>query len=204
MPVVESNFEYIPSDVEFCTRKLDTFQQALENDAAAIENNKQLLKHDAADARLSFKTIQSLRMPPQFQQTGLWGLGSTARNVGPTLHGDQEEQEGSMDLISYFAKQADEMDKSLDTFKRNLAEVETYLKGVESSTVQQLQRVQFSRGRDGGQRSADDQVRELAAVLKEFENGILGVAGKVGGVRDQVQSVMLGEGVNGGRRRGMY
>jgi len=203
MPKIESALEYTPGDVEFCSRKLDALQQSLENDASAIDSSRNLVKKDATDARLSFRAIQNLRMPQQFQHTGLWGAGSTSQSAGPALQ-NQGEDGGSSDLVSYFIKQTEEMEKSLETLKKNLTEVETYLNGVEVSTMQQLQRVQFTRGRDGGQRSADDQIRELAAVLREFENGILGVAGKVGGVREQVQEAMLGEGVNRNRRRGLY
>ena len=203
MPKIASALDYIPGDVEFCSRKLDAFQQCLENDASAIDAIKSIVRKDATDARLSFRAIQNLRMPQQFHHTGLWGVGPVSQGVAPALQ-DQGEEGGSTDLVGYFTRQTEEMEKSLETYKKNIAEVETYLQGVEASTIQQLQRVQFTRGRDGGQRSADDQIRELAAVLREFENGILGVAGKVGGVREQVQEVIIGEEVNRPRRRGLY
>ena len=201
MPRIESAFSYIPSDVEFCSRKLEVMQQSLENDATAIDSAKKLVKSDAADARLSFKAIQNLRMPPQFHHASLWNTPAAPHNAGLVLPDEDTEHGASTDLVSYFAKQVDDMSRTLENYKRNIAEVEAYLKGVEASTVQQVQRAQFTRGRDGGERSADDQVRELAAVLREFENGILGVAGKVGGVREQVQEVMLGEGGMMGRSR---
>ena len=84
------------------------------------------------------------------------------------------------------------MTKTLETYKRNITEVETYLRGVESNTMQQMQQVMFSRSPDGIEKSAEDQVRELAAVLRDFEAGIMGVAAKVGATREQVQEVMLG------------
>jgi nucleoporin p58/p45 len=98
------------------------------------------------------------------------------------------------------------MTRTLDTYKRNITEVETYLNGVESNTMQQMQQMMFSRARDGGEKSAEDQVRELAAVLRDFEAGILGVAAKVGSAREQVQEVMLGPNEvvgNRGRRYGI-
>ena len=204
MPKIKSAFLYMPDDVDFCTKKLDTMQQALETDAGAIDGNKRLLKNDAADARLSFKAIQNLRMPQHFHHASLWNAPMITQGVSPIMQEGHSEEGGSSDLVSYFSKHAEDMSKTLDTFKRNIAEVESYLKGVESNTVQQVQRLQFTRGRDGGQRSADDQVRELAAVLREFESGILGVASKVGGVREQVQDVMLGGGAGRSRRRGLY
>ena len=204
MPRVESSFSYIPTDVDFCAQKLDVMQQSLENDAAAIDGSKKLVKKDAGDARLSFKAIQNLRMPTQFQHSNLWNMPATATNAGLNLPDEAPEDGASADLVSYFSRQVDEMTKSLESYKHSIVEVETYLRGVEANTVQQVQRVQFTMGREGGERSADDQVRELAAVLREFENGILGVAGKVGGVREQVQEVMLGEGMSRNRRRGPF
>ncbi|MCJ1391531.1 hypothetical protein MMC18_004395 [Xylographa bjoerkii] len=203
MPKVDSAVAYIPNDVEFCTRKLDTMQQALENDAGAIETGRELVGKDAADARLSFKIIQNLRMPQQFQHANLWSQPQPPQKIGSVLQDGHVEESGSADLVSYFSSQAEEMTRTLYTFKVHIAEVETYLRGLEANTVQQMQRLQFTRNRDGGQRSADDQVRELAAVLREFEGGILGIAGKVGGVREKVQEAMLGEVTSRSRRRGL-
>ena len=201
MPRVESSFSYIPTDVDFCAQKLDVMQQSLENDAAAIDSSKKLVKKDASDARLSFKVTQNLRMPTQFQHTNLWNMPAASANTGLTLPDEGSEDGAGTNLVTYFCQQADEMAKSLESYKKSIADVESYLRGVEANTVQQVQRMQFSMGRDGGERNADDQIRELAAVLREFENGILGVAGEVGAVREQVQGMMLGEGMSKHRGR---
>lgn len=198
MPRVASALSHIPNDVEFCSRKFDATQQALENDAVSIETNRKFVRKNAADARLSFKAIQNLRMPPQFQHANLWSAASAPQPTLP-IHQEDNIEGASNDLVSYFSMQADEMTKSLDNLKTHMAEVESYLKGIETNTMQQMQRVQFTRNTDGGQRSANDQVRELTAVLREFEGGILGVAGTVGGVREQVQETMLAEGRNRSR-----
>ena len=204
MPRIESIFSYIPNDVEFCSQKLDALQQSLESDADHIESSKNLVKKDAADARLSFKSIQNLRVPQQFQHASLWNVPAAPQSVNLNLPDGDVEEGASVNLVSYFSKQADEMSKTLESYKRSVEEVEAYLRGMEANTNQQVQRVQFTRGRDGGERSADDQVRELAAVLREFENGILGVADKLGGAREQVQAVMLGEGIGRSSRHGPY
>lgn len=83
------------------------------------------------------------------------------------------------------------MSQTLNKYKANIAEVETYLRGLEVNLGHQVQQIAFTRGRDGRVKNADDQVRELAAVLREFEAGILGVAGKVGGAREKVQELIL-------------
>lgn len=191
---LEANSGQIPYDVEICTRSLETMQQALENDAEAISYAKDLTKIDIANARLSIDVIQSMRMPPQFQQSNIWALPANSQDMTLSLLAEgSEETEINANLVSYFSKQVDNMSKSLNSYKKDIAEVESYLKGVEADTINQIQQVLMTRTHNGHNRGADDQVRELAAVLKDFENGILGVASKVGGVREQVQEVMLGD-----------
>ncbi|KAL9043585.1 MAG: hypothetical protein Q9214_003232 [Letrouitia sp. 1 TL-2023] len=191
---LETNSGQIPYDVELCTRSLETMQQALENDAEAISYAKDLTKIDIANAKLSIDVIQSMRMPPQFQQSNIWTLPANSQDMTLSLLAEGSEETGiNASLVSYFSKQVDNMSKSLSSYKKNIAEVESYLKGVEADTINQMQQVLMTQTHNGHIRSADDQVRELAAVLKDFENGILGVASKVGGVREQVQEVMLGD-----------
>ena len=180
----------IPNDVEYCTKTLETMQKALENDAEAIAYAKTLVATDAANAKLSFKVMQNLKSPQQYQPYGLWNNPNVSQVVAPTL---SDEDHPSSNLVSYFSQEADNMSRSLEEYKRSIAEVEAYLKGIEANTVQQMQQLAFTQGQDGRTKSAEDQVRELAAVLREFEKGILGVAGKVGGAREKVQQVMLGD-----------
>ncbi|KAK4696553.1 nucleoporin p58/p45, partial [Lecanoromycetidae sp. Uapishka_2] len=187
-------------DVEYCTKTLDTMQHALENDAESIAIAKELVKTDVADARLSFKVIQNLKQPSQFHQTGPWATSTSSKPLNTSVSGDGAENGMNRSIVDYFSKQSEEMAKSLDTYKRNILEVENYLKGVESNTMQQIQQMMFSQASDGGEKSAEDQVRELAAVLREFDTGINGVAVKVGGAREKVQQIMLGSVDSGGAR----
>lgn len=190
-PEIENTSSQMAPDVEYCTKSLETIQNALENDAESIAFAKNLVKADAANAKLSFRAIQNLKQPSQFHQTDLWTMSTSSYSQGPSFS-DQTAEEGvSRNIVEYFSKQVEEMARTLDTYKRNVTEVETYLKGVESNMMQQMQQMMFSRARDG-EKSAEDQVRELAAVLRDFEAGIMGVAAKVGSAREQVQEVMLG------------
>ena len=182
----------VPPDVQFCTNQLETLQQVLENDAGSIASVKALVKTDAADAKLSFKVIQNLRLPSQFHQTTIWGSTMTPQHPTGGAGDDDVESGGSKDLVEYFSKQTDSMSESMDDYKRNIAEVEAHLQGLESNTMQQMQQMMLTGGSSNNVKSAEDQVRELAAVLRAFENGILGVATKVGGTRENVQDVMLG------------
>lgn len=191
MTRVEGLVAPIPSDAEYCAKTLETMQNALENDAEAIAHAKMLVRTDAASAKLSFKIVQNLKLPQQFQTTGLWNIPNVSQSAAPTLSDDDLPGAGS-DVVSYFSKETGNMSKTLEGYKQSLAEVEAYLQGIEANTFQQMQQISFTHGQDGRGKSAEDQVRELAAVLREFENGILGVASKVGGAREKVQEIMLG------------
>ena len=201
---IDNLVQQLPPDVEYCTKSLDTMQQALENDAESIAFAKSLVKADWADANLSFRAIQNQRLPPQYHQSSLWITPTSHRSLGPSIPSQAIEDGASSNIVDYFSKGADEMTMTLDTYKRNISEVENYLRGIESSTMQQMQQMVFSRGREGGEKNAEDQVRELAAVLREFESGILGIATKVGGAREKVQEVMLGSVENVSARSRRY
>ena len=190
IPKIGETVNYIPGDVTFCTSKLDAMERALETDAAAIDSAKDLVRKEVDDARLSFKAIHSLRLPAQLQQSSSWN--SASMTAGTSLSAE-DDKTASADLISYFSRHTEDMGRKLDGLTKNLQDIESYLAGVEAQQSTQLQTAHFSRGRDGGVKSAEEQVRELAGVLREFEGGILGVAGKVGAARESAQELMLGE-----------
>ena len=192
MSQVDERSSAIPDDVEFCARTLETLQIALENDAEAIALAKAFMTTDSADAKLSFDVIRALKMPQQFHHFALWsGQNSSHAGEGPLKR--EHEVAPSKNLVSYFSQAADQMSQTLSKYKGNINEVETYLRGLEVNLGQQVQQMAFVRRRDGGAKKTDDQIRELAAVLREFEIGILGVAGKVGNTREKVQELTLGE-----------
>lgn len=188
---IDQKCHQMPPDVEYCTKALDTMQQALENDAESIAFAKGLVKVDVADARLSFQTIQNLKIPQPFHQSGVWNTTGMSQS-GVSSFPEDAEAGASRNIVEYFSKQADEMRKTLDAYKRNIGQVEAYLKDVESNTMQQMQQMMFNGGQDEGEKSAEEQVRQLAAVLRDFEHGIIGVATKVGVTRDKIHEVMLG------------
>ena len=186
--------ETIPTDVEQCQTTLGAVQQALENDAQAIAYAKQLTRADAANANLSFKALSTLRTPQQFQNSSMWNTPNISQIVGPTLMDDDLVQGAAGNLVSYFSSLTDDTSKALESYKKRTDEVETHLGGMEVSMMNQIQELTFVRNRDGNPKSAEDQVRELATVLNEMEAGIVGVAGKVTGAREQVQDIMTNVG----------
>ncbi|KAI9848774.1 MAG: hypothetical protein M1838_000384 [Thelocarpon superellum] len=192
---------YLPNDVTFITHRVATLSSALENDAQAIAHVRDLTATDGADAKLSFRAVDNLKLPPQYHHHGsmLWNAppapnsrsSGAALDATTALTGSDERSGGPKDLIAFFAARADAMAASLDNYQQGVASVETHLAGVESRTAQQIQNLLMTRGQDGGELSATDQVRELAGVLRDFERGILLVAGTVGGAREGVQELEL-------------
>ena len=193
---------YLPNDVNYLTHRLATLSSALENDAQAIAHVRDLTSSDGGDAKLSFRAVDNLRLPPQYHVAGAlpWNAppqpasrpSRSALDDTAALSTDDEASNAPKDLVAFFGQRADGMASALQSYEQNVAAIETHLRGVEARTAQQLQSVLFARGRDGAERSADEQVRELAGVLRDFENGILTVASSVGGAREGVQELLLG------------
>lgn len=202
-PGVRGTYQPLPGELKYAETTLDTVQEALENDAQAIANVKILNIADQHDAKLGFQAVSSLRMPQQTQHLGLRHTASTAHLAAPSLISDSEDG-AATNLVSYFFKQTDGMSNTLNVYKDRLGEVEAYLNGMEVSMMDQMQQLMFLRGQDGDRKSVEDQVKELAAVLKEMQSGIGGVAGKLSGTRETIQEAVSGQDGNGfgvGRQR---
>ncbi|CCC14196.1 unnamed protein product [Sordaria macrospora k-hell] len=210
LPGHESQLSSIPVDVSFVSRKSEGAAGALNSDVLAIASLKETVKKDAANAKLSFKSIDQLRLPGGIGRlvfglllrlVVLRGLSSTGQKTGQQ-EDEEAEAESNQDLLGYFSKTADEMDEMMKRFERNLGEIEVHLHGVQGNVLEQLQRAAFGQQKQlaqgGGQDSAmngdgqvDHRVVELAGVLRDFEESILKVAGVVGGVKEGITELQL-------------
>ena len=194
MPTHEDRLTYLPNDVEHVTKRMQALTEALDADALAIDRIRATAKKDAQDAKLSFALIDTLKLSPQHQYSNLWGAPRVAGSGGIAAIADTDEANGGpRDLVTFFSQRADGMSQKLEAYQRNLSEIESHLRTVESRVWQQLQELGFSRNNNGAARSAEDQLIELAGVLRDFEQGILGVAGRVSTVREGVQELTLAE-----------
>jgi nucleoporin p58/p45 len=201
MPAHDQQLSQVPGDVAFCSRKLVGVEGALVSDVKSIAVARDLVKVDAENAKLSFKAIDNLKLPPQYHNTGIWSTKSSENQSG---NGEEEQ-----DIVGLFSSTADELSSTLTRYQTNIAEIEQHLRGVEVGSAQQINA--FIAKRSGSSNAHEDPVAELAAALREFEQSILGVAGKVGGARESVQTLQLGgtaalsntHNVNG-KRSGIY
>ncbi|TVY68758.1 Nucleoporin [Lachnellula suecica] len=182
MPSHDRQLAQIPNDVAFCNRKLVGVESAAVSDVKAISLVRDFIKTDAEHAKMSFRAIDNLKLPPQYHNTGMW-----SKQDGQS-QGDGED--GAEDLVGLFSNTADELAATLTKYQNNITEIEQHLRGVEASSAQQINA--FVAKRSGGSSTREDPVAELAAALREFEQSILGVAGKVGSAREGVQTLQLG------------
>lgn len=179
----------IPTDVSFVTRKSEGAHSALEGDVVIIDQLREFVRKDLDHGKLSFKAIDNLKLPTQYHQAGLWSTRGAQTGAGGSGTADTEAESNS-DLITYFSKTADEMDDMMKRFASNLGEIEGHLHGVQGNILEQLQRVS-AHSRNGSQGGGDERIGELAAVLRDFEESILQVAGVVGGVKEGVTELKL-------------
>ncbi|PYH42308.1 nucleoporin FG repeat-containing protein [Aspergillus saccharolyticus JOP 1030-1] len=212
IPTIETQGQTIPHDVDFVQGKLETIQHALENDASEIDQLRSLVSRDAAEAQVAFRAIDTLKLPLQYQSTGGAGwwtqshktdsqtLRSTRKNT-LALPDDVESDPATatsvngvpVNLVDYFSQRSDEMGTVLERYTRSLKEIEDHLHGVEATLERQIHDFVASRSRDGASSGTPKSiVNDLATVLGDVEAGILGVAGRLGGVTEQVQEVVLG------------
>lgn len=187
MPSHQEQLEAIPRDVAFVARKSEGMHGALASDVVAIKQLRDLANEDCDNARLSFRAIDNQKLPTQYHQAGLW---STRAQQG-TAGGGDAEVEGNSDLISFFSKTADEMDDTMRRFQGNLGEIELHLRGLQENMLEEIMRLSALSQQNGA--GADDRVAELAAVLRDFEESILRVASDVGGVREGMTGLQLGD-----------
>lgn len=214
LPTHEQDLSYIPNDVDFVAHKLDTTELTIGNDSVAIAKVKDLVREDTDDAQLSFKAIDNLKLPQHFHYSGLRSTGlaySTRSAVDSATMDAADDVPTSADLISYFKKRADALAKTAAEYDRSVHEIEIHLRTVEASAIAQTEAIMARsalsnssssrnggatagryEGRNGISAGHDDELRNLAAVLADFERGILSVASKVGAVREGVVELVVG------------
>ena len=179
----------VTPDVDLISGKVETVELSLENDSRDIKAAKELVNADAKDFTRCVRVIENLALPSQYH----YGPSMGARNR-------ISDEDYDVDLVGYFTRQAEAMQKTLDTFTSNLTEIESHLRVIETNTIQQSQQVAAQRaGGSGG----NDSVRELADTLRGFENGILDAAGFVGACREGVNELIIGR-VTDGRESNSY
>jgi nucleoporin p58/p45 len=215
LPTIENQGSIIPNDVEFVQGKLETMQNALENDARDIDGLRSLVSRDAAEAQVAFRAIDTLKLPLQYQSNG-GGWWSVQDQKAPEMRSTRkntlalpDDVEGDpsattingvpVNLVDYFSHRSDEMGAVLNRYTGTLKEIEDHLHGVEATLNRQISDFVSSKSRDGPSTAPKSTVNELAAVLGDVEAGIMGVAGRLSTVSEQVQDISMRTTLGDGR-----
>jgi nucleoporin p58/p45 len=183
---------------------------------------EQIVKKDANEAKTCFREVDRLKMPSQYQASvagptasvsgvyaghglsGWWNhpqtlqrsvRGGTGAGGSRTLQLPGEDEDtlagGPANLIDFFEQRTEEMKKALGENKSLLTEIEEFVFSVENKVATKQREVM---GRDGrvGIQGEEDPIGLLHYVFGEFERSLYEVAGKVGGARDGVHELVLG------------
>ncbi|KAE9371389.1 hypothetical protein N431DRAFT_377031 [Stipitochalara longipes BDJ] len=199
-----SQLAQIPHDVEFCQRKLIGVQNAGAGDVYSINLVKKYIETDVQNAKLSFKAIDNLKLPPQYHTSNIWSAKSTSSSNQSQSNGEG----GAHDIVSFFSSTADELATTLASYQKHIIEIEQHLRGVEANSAAQLNTLVAKR--NGSFTGIDDPMEQLTGALRDFEESLLGVAANVGAAREGVQGLQLGRfqgptnGAKKGPRSGVY
>jgi nucleoporin p58/p45 len=184
IPALGQQIDSLPSDVEYIERRLETVEGALGRDAVAVGQNKEVIEKDSEDAVRLFRAVENLKLPNQFHYST---IGSSTQPSDPS-----SSTTTTTDLLSYFSKRAEELEQQATLFRKHQKEVDQHLRTVEHSAVEGLQKLQRrGNGEDGG---VGEGLREIAGVMRTFEEAILRVAERIGEGREKVVDLGLGGG----------
>ena len=174
----------VPKDVSYLEDRVKTTTTALENDAAEIDTAHKRLRQDKHDAELSFAAVQALHLPAGYNAASAFSSSSSVSRGA----------QSSKTLLEFFDQRLAMMSATLKNYTSNMTEIEQHLRGVEARMMAEMQKLLMEKGRKGADSSGvvEEQIRVLAGVLGDFEAGIMGVAGKVGAAREEVQRLELG------------
>ena len=178
LPRVGQDVAALPAQVEYIEGKIEAVENAVDGDGAMTRELKDIIQADADDCTRVFRCVENLKQPESLQYHAFLGRGGFADVAADGVEG--------MDLMGFFDRQTEELKRTLGVYEKTLEEIEAHLKTVELGVVQMSGQMAFKRGK-----GKEEQVRELAAVLREFEGGILGVASKVGECREGAQDVVM-------------
>jgi nucleoporin p58/p45 len=175
----------IPPDVEYVQNKYDTVTQALDRDTAELRAVKDAVSLDIDEARRAFSAIENLKLPAQYQYSGMWA----SKGAGAQDESEADNFFTKTDLMPYFEKRSTDLEKRLNKFNEQVLEIEAHLRTVEDSAVAQTEKLlRLRAGRD----TSKERVMELAGAMRGFEDAVFRVASKVGESREGVIECTIG------------
>ncbi|KAH7322922.1 hypothetical protein B0I35DRAFT_407338 [Stachybotrys elegans] len=187
MPQHEKDIEQLGRDVKFVESKFRTVQAALNRDIQTVKVLQDMTKKNIADAQLSFKATDNLKLPTHYHQTSLFA------NAAPPSGGNASDASsalgGAQDLITYFNRICDDIEKYKRRLDEYRGEIERDMPGVENGLYEQLQSLS---ARSNGNVALQDQLGQVLSALRETGNAIVAQAGQIADTRERLSRLQAG------------
>ncbi|OAQ62216.1 nucleoporin NUP49/NSP49 [Pochonia chlamydosporia 170] len=188
MPQHEKDIEQLGRDVKFVETKFKTVQVALNQDIQTVKVLQDMTKKSIADAQLSFKATDNLKLPTHYHQTGLF--------AGPTPSADANGSDAAsahasaQDLITYFNRICDDVERYKKRLDEYRGEIERDMPGVENGLYEQIRTLRDRNTAVGG--AVQDQLGQVLSALRETGNAIVAQAGQIADTRERLSRLQAG------------
>lgn len=208
MPQHERDIEQLGRDVKFVESKFRTVQVALNSDIQTVKGLQDLTKKNIADAQLSFKATDNLKLPAHYHQTGLFAStsasGTNAAAAAAAGSGSAADASGThadaQDLISYFNRICDDVERYKKRLDEYRAEIERDMPGVENGLYEQIRTLRDRHAASGGGEgpggmgggSVSDQLGQVLMLLRDMGTAIVHQAGQIADTRERLSRLQAG------------
>ncbi|KAH8172414.1 nucleoporin FG repeat region domain-containing protein [Sarocladium implicatum] len=215
MPQHERDIQQLGQDVKFVESKFRSVQVALHRDVQTVKTLQDMTKKNIADAQLSFKAADNLKLPTHYHTTGLFATtpsGGPSGDAGSSGGGAGGASSASathasaQDLITYFNRVCDNVEKYKRRLDEYRSDIERDMPGVEHGLYEQIRAFRdrnASAAAAAASGGVQDQLGEVLSALRELEafeaagwdHRQWGVCGWRDGMRDDVRSDIADIGV---------
>ena len=197
MPQHERDIAQLGRDVNFVESKFKTVQAALNRDVQTVKALQDMTKKNLADSALSRSAVDNLQLPMHYHQTGLFATPSSVGQSGGAGGGASASQASAQDLISYFNRICDDIDRHKHRLDEYRGAIERDMPGVENGLYEQIRALrERQRGGGGGGGAGglamQDQLGEILAALRDTGTAIVAQAGLIAETRERLSKLQAG------------
>ncbi|QUC15952.1 uncharacterized protein UV8b_00193 [Ustilaginoidea virens] len=188
MPQHRRDIEQLGRDVKFVESKFRTAQAALNGDIQTVKVLQGMTKKNISDAQLSFKATDNLKLPTHYHQTGLFA--GPAQSTDPDANDASAAHANAQDLITYFNRVCDDVEKHKKRLDDYRAEIERDMPGVENGLYEQIRNLRDRNAASAG--AVQDQLGQILSALREMGNAIIAQAGQIADTRERLSRLQVG------------
>jgi nucleoporin p58/p45 len=185
-PTHREAVESIPLDASVLSNRLATTKSFQLTDQSAYDQVRSAHEADDHAASLSIRTLDLFRLP--HAQRSQYIQRTTNFNV-PQRENDVT---GNKPMITYFNKQADEMEKKMEMIRNVVRQVEESLVSVESQAIQGARGAHVNGGDitnvTGGVAGRQD-ARRLNSALREFNDALKTVSARIVDAQESLEGL---------------